>query len=63
MIGQLKVGQNFSGMYPTHGNLNVLRNVRGEIVDTGRGPNGTYITVQEGVDKFRRLSTKKIVQM
>lgn len=63
MIGQLRIGQNFSGMYPVHGTMNILRNVNGEIIDKGRGPNGPFIVVQEDEGKIRSLSTKKIVRM
>jgi len=62
MIGKLEVGQNFVGMYPTHGKLNVLRHVIGEIVKVGTGPNGDFITVQESEEKIRCLSVKKIVK-
>ena len=62
MIGTLQVGQNFAGMYPTHGKLNVLRHVVGEIVKVGTGPSGDFITVRESKERIRSLSVKKIVQ-
>lgn len=63
MKNKLKIGQNFSGFYPVHGKMNVLRSVAGEIVNTGRGPQGPFITVQESPEKVRSLSLKKIVQL
>jgi hypothetical protein len=63
MKNKLKIGQNFSGLYPVHGKMNVLRNVAGEIVNAGTGPNGPFITVQESPERVRSLSVKKIVQM
>lgn len=63
MKNRLKIGQNFSGLYPVHGKMNMLRNVSGEIVNRGNGPNGPFITVQESPEKVRSLSLKKIVQL
>lgn len=47
--------------YPTHGQLNVLRNVRGKVVNKGDGPAGPFLTVEEDSGKIRSFSTKKIV--
>ena len=63
MKNQLRIGQTFTGMYPVHGTMNILRNVTGEIIEKGRGPNGPFIVVQEDEGKIRSLSTKKIVRM
>lgn len=56
-----RVGDAVSCLYPTHGRLNVLRDVVGEIVKVGRGPRGPYITVQESNGQIRCLSLSKIV--
>lgn len=48
-------------MYPVGGRRNILRRVAGEVVASGVGPNGKYITVQTPDGLFRSLSLKKIV--
>lgn len=63
MISLLKNGSNVKFMYPTHGRLNALRNVRGTVIETGSGPGGNFVKVDEGDGKFRNFSTRKIVQM
>lgn len=62
-LSTYKVGMEIDVLYPKNGFRNVLRKVRGEIVATGNGLNGHYITVKEKANKFRTLSLKKVVVM
>lgn len=57
----LVVGDRVDFYYPTHGRFNVLRHVVGEVINSGRGPNGVYITVQEDNGLIRTMSLKKVV--
>jgi hypothetical protein len=56
-----RIGSTVDFRYPTHGQLNVLRNVRGKVVNKGDGPAGPFLTVEEDSGKIRSFSTKKIV--
>ncbi len=56
-----KIGSNVDVLYPSRGYRNILRRVRGELLEKGKGPNGPFITVQEGSGKIRSLSLSKIV--
>ena len=55
------IGQQVNVYYPTHGRLNVLRKVNGEVIATGNGPKGPFVTVQEANGEIRSLSYHKIV--
>jgi len=57
-----RVGSQVTFKYPTHGKLNVLRCVVGEVVKKGTGPHGPYLTVTENSGITRSFSTKKIVE-
>ena len=48
-------------LYPTGGNKNVLRTVKGVKLRSGTGPNGRFITVQESNGQIRSLSVNKCV--
>lgn len=48
-------------LYPTGGNKNVLRTVRGVKLRSGTGPSGKFITVQENNGQIRSLSVSKCV--
>jgi len=48
-------------LYPTGGNKNVLRTVRGVKLCSGTGPSGKFITVQENNGQIRSLSISKCV--
>ncbi len=48
-------------IYPKGGKKNVLRTVSGVKLASGTGPNGRYITVQEGNGQIRSLSVSKCV--
>jgi hypothetical protein len=48
-------------LYPTGGNKNVLRTVRGVKLRSGTGPSGQFITVQENNGQIRSLSVAKCV--
>ena len=48
-------------LYPTGGNTNILRTVRGVKLRSFTGPNGKGITVQEGSGQIRSLSVSKCV--
>jgi hypothetical protein len=48
-------------LYPTGGNKNVLRTVRGVKLRSFTGPNGKGITVQESNGQIRSLSVSKCV--
>jgi hypothetical protein len=48
-------------LYPTGGNKNVLRTVRGVKLRSFTGPNGRGITVQESNGQIRSLSVSKCV--
>jgi hypothetical protein len=48
-------------LYPKGGNKNVLRTVSGVKLRSGTGPNGRFITVQEGNGQIRSLSVNKCV--
>lgn len=64
MMGtKLTQGDRISVKYPTHGRLNVLRDVNGVVDRIGKGPKGPFITVVEDNGNIRSLSTCKIVQM
>ena len=64
MVNRLRIGQTFSGLYPVHGTMNVLRKVEGVIEAVGKGPNGKFVTVQENATgQYRSLSLRKIVQL
>ena len=56
-----KIGSKVDLLYPSRGYRNVLRRVRGELLEKGKGPNGPFITVQEESGQIRSLSEKKIV--
>ena len=58
-----RVGDLYSGKYPKGGNLNILCNRFGEIVNLGKGPGGPFETVQ-GFDggPIRSLSLSKAVE-
>ena len=56
-----KIGSNVDVLYPSRGYRNILRRVHGALLDKGTGPNGPFITVQEGSGQIRSLSEKKIV--
>jgi len=56
-------GSRVSFLYPRHGNTNVLRSVTGVIDRKGVGPNGPYVTVNEGSTGYRTFSAKKIVEL
>ena len=56
-----KIGSKVDLLYPSRGYRNVLRRVRGELLEKGKGPNGPFITVQEKSGQIRSLSEKKIV--
>ena len=56
-----KIGSKVDLLYPSRGYRNVLRRVRGELLEKGKGPNGPFITVQEISGQIRSLSEKKIV--
>lgn len=58
-----RVGSPVNVHYPTHGRLNVLRRVKGKIIDKGNGPNGPYWTIKQDDGQIRRLSLKKIVSL
>jgi len=58
-----RVGSKVSFLYPNGGSGNVFRRVIGTVVKKGEGPNGPYLTVEEGEGKFRSCSTKKIAFM
>ena len=58
-----RVGSPVKFLYPKHGNTNILRAVSGVIDSKGEGPNGPYVTVNEGKYGFRTFSTKKIVEL
>ena len=57
-----RIGSKVDFHYPTHGKLNVMRHVRGEVVQKGRGPSGPFLTVEEINGQIRSFSTKKIVE-
>ena len=56
-----KIGERIEVLYPTHGRMNTLRNVKGVIEKTGNGPNGPNVTIVEDNGNVRCLSEKKIV--
>ena len=56
-----KIGSKVDLLYPSRGYRNVLRRVRGELLEKGKGPNGPCITVLEKSWQIRSLSEKKIV--
>lgn len=62
LVKPFKIGTKVDIFYPTHGRLNVLRRIVGEVIEKGSGKNGPYIKVESnGV--FRNLSLKKIVEL
>ena len=58
---QFKIGDEVSFLYPVHGKMNILRKVVGEAIDSGKGPNGPFLTIQETNGKIRSCSEKKMV--
>jgi hypothetical protein len=48
-------------LYPTGGNTNVLRTVKGVKLRSFTGPSGKGITVQESSGQIRSLSVSKCV--
>jgi hypothetical protein len=48
-------------LYPTGGNKNILRTIRGVKLRSFTGPNGKGITVQEANGQIRSLSVSKCV--
>jgi len=56
-----KVGSRVDLLYPKHGKMNVLCTRQGELIATGKGPNGPYIDVRTDDGQYRRLSENKIV--
>ena len=46
-VKNARVGDIYSGKYPKGGNLNILCNRFGEVVNLGKGPGGPFITGQE----------------
>lgn len=58
---RLAVGQLFSCQYPVDGRKNILKNHVGVIKAITRGPNGTYITLEEVQgQEYRNLLYKKM---
>lgn len=57
---RLSVGQLFSCQYPVDGRKNILKNHVGVIQAITRGPNGTYVTLEETQGQFRNLLYKKM---
>jgi hypothetical protein len=58
---KFKIGDEVSFLYPVHGKMNILRKVVGEAIDSGTGPNGPFLTIQETNGKIRSCSKKKMV--
>jgi hypothetical protein len=56
------MNQSVNVLYPVNGRRNILRSISGDIVATGNGPGGKYITVNTHKG-YRTLSTKKIVSL
>ena len=66
ILANKRVGSRVCFKYPTHGKLNILRNVRGVIEAKGSGPLGPYVTVREDDERVtepHNFSACKIVEM
>jgi hypothetical protein len=62
MLSKFSMNQSVNVLYPVNGRRNILRSISGDIVATGNGPGGKYITVNTHKG-YRTLSTKKIVSL
>ena len=56
-------GEGVSVNYPKHGKRNVLTKHSGEVVATGTGPGGRYITIKGESGVIRSLSEAKMVKL
>ena len=59
----INVGEVVSVNYPKHGKRNVLTKHSGEVVATGTGPGGRYITIKGASGIIRSLSEAKLVKL
>ena len=59
----INVGEVVSVNYPKHGKRNVLTKHSGEVVATGTGPGGRYITIKGESGVIRSLSEAKMVKL
>ena len=59
----VNVGEGVSVNYPKHGKRNVLTKHSGEVVATGTGPGGRYITIKGESGIIRSLSEAKMVKL
>ena len=59
----INVGEVVSVNYPKHGKRNVLTKHSGEVVATGTGPGGRYITIKGESGIIRSLSEAKMVKL
>ena len=59
----INVGDVVSVYYPKHGKRNVLTKHSGEVVATGTGPGGRYITIKGESGIIRSLSEAKMVKL
>lgn len=63
VLANKRVGSYVEFKYPTHGNMNILRWVRGIIESKGNGPCGPFVGVKEkDLNKPHNFSTGKIVE-
>ena len=59
----INVGEVVSVNYPKHGKRNVLTKHSGEVVASGTGPGGRYITIKGESGIIRALSEAKMVKL
>ena len=59
----INVGEVVSVNYPKHGKRNILTKLSGEVVATGTGPGGRYITIKGESGVIRSLSEAKMVKL
>ena len=59
----INVGEVVSVNYPKHGKRNVLTKHSGEVVATGTGPGGRYITIKGESGIIRSLAEAKRVKL
>ena len=59
----INVGEVVSVNYPKHGKRNVLTKHSGEVVATGTGPGGRYITIKGESGVIRSHSEAKMVKL